>query len=59
MIFNVMVNDKPVCTIDGDEITWLVPKEEFEEMKKSMMKNTGEHMSRYLKQHPEATLWQT
>lgn len=54
-------NGKIVCEIDLDtkKVTQIMPKDEWEDGKKKMMKNVGEEMSRYLQTHPKATMWDT
>ena len=69
-----MAKSKPlkwqtVIVIDGVEriiaesdgmgnVTRHMSEEEFEPYKRKMLKNVGEGMSRYLMNHPEATLWE-
>lgn len=53
------VNGEPVCEINLEtkEIKRFMPQEEWEEKKQKMLDNVSVQMSRYLQNHPDATLW--
>ncbi len=42
---------------ENDNVTYYLPKEKTQAYVKAMLKNTGERMSQYINNHPEATLW--
>lgn len=59
---------KAFLTINGEKklwyeidregnVTWYLPKKITEVHKKRMLDNIGEHMSRYIQNHPESALW--